>query len=72
MIRTYCIKNSENRTIDITNVVKNGAKLKKNINEFAWVLDFNITRNNIFNNIEVGDIIAVSYTHLTLPTKLEV
>lgn len=59
MIRTYCIKNSENRTIDITNVVKNGAKLKKNINEFAWVLDFNITRNNIFNNIEVGDIIVL-------------
>lgn len=59
MIRTYCIKNSENRTIDITNVVKNGTKLKKNINEFAWVLDFNITRNNIFNNIEVGDIIVL-------------
>ncbi|MCF2611747.1 XkdQ/YqbQ family protein [Fusobacterium perfoetens] len=59
MIRTYCIKNSENRTIDITNVVKNEAKLKKNINEFAWVLDFNITRNNIFNNIEVGDIIVL-------------
>ena len=66
MIRTYCIKNSENRTIDITNVVKNGAKLKKNINEFAWVLDFNITRNNIFNNIEVGDIIVLKLDNIEI------
>lgn len=66
MIRTYCIKNRENRTIDITNVVKNGAKLKKNINEFAWVLDFNITRNNIFNNIEVGDIIVLKLDNIEI------
>lgn len=59
MIRTYCIKNSKNRTIDITNIVKNGAKLKKNISEFAWVLDFNITRNNLFDDIEIGDIIVL-------------
>lgn len=59
MIRTYCIKNNKNRTIDITNIVKTGMKLKKSINEFAWVLDFNITRNNIFNDVEIGDIIII-------------
>lgn len=59
MIRTYCIKNNKDRTIDITNIVKDGIKLKKNINEFAWVLDFNITRNNIFNDVEIGDILVL-------------
>ena len=34
-------------------------KLKKSINEFAWILDLQITRNNIFNDIEIGDIIVV-------------
>ena len=59
MIRTYCIKNSINQTVDITNIVKDGMKLKKSINEFAWVLDLQITRNDIFNNIEIGDILVV-------------
>ena len=59
MISFYCIKNNKERTIDITNIVKDGAKLKKNINEFAWVLEFNITRNNVFNDIEIGDIIVL-------------
>lgn len=59
MIRTYCIKNSINQTVDITNIVKGGMKLKKSINEFAWVLDLQITRNDIFDNIEIGDILVV-------------
>lgn len=59
MIKIYCIKNSSNRTIDISNITKDGAKLQKAINEFAWVLEFNITRNEIFYNVEVGDIIVL-------------
>ena len=59
MKRVYCIKNTASQTIDITNIVKDGMKLKKSINEFAWILDLQITRNNVFNDIEIGDIIVV-------------
>ena len=59
MIRIYCIKNTKNQTVDITNIVKDGMKLKKSVDEFAWVLDFNITRNDVFNEVEVGDIIMI-------------
>ena len=59
MKRVYCIKNTASQTIDITNIVKDGMKLKKSINEFAWILDLQITRNNIFNDIEIGDIIVI-------------
>ena len=31
-----------------------------------------IVDKNQFENVKVGDTLAVSYTHLTLPTKLEV
>lgn len=59
MIKTYCIKNNSNKTIDITNITKDGSKLQKAINEFAWIYEFNITRNEIFFDVEVGDIIVV-------------
>ena len=59
MKKVYCIKNTASQTVDITNIVKDGMKLKKSINEFAWVLDLQITRNNIFNDIEIVDIIFV-------------
>lgn len=59
MIKIYCIKNNSTQVIDISNITKDGMKLKKSISEFAWVLDFNITRNDIFNNIEIGDIIVL-------------
>lgn len=59
MIKIYCIKNNSSQTVDITNITKDSMRLKKSINEFAWVLDFNITRNEIFYNIEIGDIIVV-------------
>ena len=59
MKKVYCIKNTASQTVDITNIVKDGMKLKKSINEFAWILDLQITRNNIFNDIEIGDIVVV-------------
>lgn len=59
MLKIYCIKNTKNQTVDITNIVKDGMKLKKSVDEFAWVLDFNITRNEIFIDVEVGDIMVI-------------
>lgn len=59
MITTYCIKNNSDKIIDISNIVKNGMKLKKSINEFAWTLDFSITKNPQFFNVEIGDIIII-------------
>ena len=59
MIKIYCIKNDNTKIVDISNITKNGTTLKKSINEFAWTLDFNITKNSDFYNIEIGDIIVV-------------
>ena len=59
MITTYCIKNTSSQIVDISNIVKSGMKLKKSINEFAWTLDFNITKNPQFYNVEIGDIIVI-------------
>lgn len=44
MITTYCIKNTSSQIVDISNIVKAEMKLKKSISEFAWTLDFNITK----------------------------
>ena len=59
MITTYCIKNNSNQIVDISNIVKEGMKLKKSITEFAWTLDFNITKNPNFYKVEIGDIIVI-------------
>jgi len=59
MITTYCIKNTSSQIVDISNIVKAEMKLKKSISEFAWTLDFNITKNPQFYNVEIGDIIAI-------------
>ena len=59
MITTYCIKNTSSQIVDISNIVKAEMKLKKSISEFAWTLDFNITKNPQFYNVEIGDIIVI-------------
>ena len=59
MITTYCIKNTSNQIVDISNIVKDGMKLKKTISEFAWTLDLSITKNPQFYNLEIGDIIEL-------------
>lgn len=59
MITTYCIKNTSNQIVDISNIVKDGMKLKKTISEFAWTLDLSITKNPQFYNLEIGDIIVL-------------
>lgn len=61
MIKVICVKNVTNKTIDITNIIKNDMKLKKSINEFAWVLDFSITKNKDFFNIDIGDVMVVKH-----------
>lgn len=61
MIKVICVKNVTNKTIDITNIIKSDMKLKKSINEFAWVLDFSITKNKDFFNIDIGDVIVVKH-----------
>lgn len=62
MIITYCIKNNSNKIVDISNIVKEGMKLKKTISEFTWSLDFSITKNPQFYNVEIGDIIVLKFS----------
>lgn len=59
MITTYCIKNTSSQIVDISNIIKEGMKLKKSISEFAWILDLSITKNPQFYNVEIGDIIVL-------------
>lgn len=61
MIQVICIKNTTNKAIDITNIIKSSMKLNKSLNEFAWSLDFSLTENKDFFNVEIGDVIVVKF-----------
>lgn len=59
MIKIFCIKNNSPKMIDISNVVKDGTNLKKNLTNFSWTMEFGIAKNNVFDDIELGDIMVI-------------
>lgn len=48
---------SNKKIINITNLIKREINLSKNINEFAWEIEFEIVKDSI--SIEIGDLIII-------------
>lgn len=61
MIKILCISQKQQKTIDISNIVKKNSSLKKSITELSWVYEFEIVKNKDFQDINVGDVIVVKY-----------
>lgn len=58
MITVICIKNTTNKTYDITPIIKNGMKLSKSTKNICWELNFELSKNSNLG-IDVGDVIIL-------------
>lgn len=61
MLKVLCISQKLKKTIDISNLIKKNSSLKKSITELSWVYEFEIVKNEYFQDVKVGDVIVVKY-----------
>ena len=49
--------NTEDKILDITDLVKRGMTLSKSLSEFAWELEFDIVKNSV--KIDIGNLVIL-------------